>query len=232
MSVMAAEGSMLENHDTTHEEDRGDHAVVPGWLVLIVIVLILGIAGMVAALAFTPVVKRVADAKHGRLEVGRWQAQVAQRPNDPQAHLGLAFAYQKAGVTGSALSEYDRALQLRPGDPAAMYNKGAILLSEGQTAEGEKGLWRVLKNDPGHVLAAEALGAHYASKKRWDLVLKAVRPAAAVHPEFADLHYYVGLGSENLGDLRTARDEYAQALRFAPDMSKAAQAFERVSNGQ
>ncbi len=138
------------------------------------------------------------------IEIRTWTARVKASPNDPQAHLGLGYAYQSDGRYDKALEQYEIVLKANPRDTAALYNQGTVYLKLGVDDRAEKSMWAVLDVEPTHVLAAKALGEYYARKGEFKSLIVAVKPAAEAHPELADLQYLLGLANEKLGDAAAA----------------------------
>ena len=56
---------------------------------------------------------------------------VSANPGDADARLNLAYAYQQDAQYQKALAEYDKVLQQRPKDTAALYNKGVVYMTLG-----------------------------------------------------------------------------------------------------
>ena len=167
-----------------------------------------------------------------QLEVRVLEGAVKSNPIDYASRRQLAYAYQQAGRRGRALDEYSKVLAAYPDDLASLYNSGILLLGSWRNAEGEKDLLRVLQLAPTHALAAETLGEHYAKQQRFNRVLAVVLPAAAAHPDFADLQYLAGLGYEHNGEFVMAEKYYRHALELAPDMGEARQGLARTGGAK
>jgi tetratricopeptide (TPR) repeat protein len=73
---------------------------------------------------------------------------VAMNSDDPDAHNELANAYNAAGMTHEAISEWRETLKLFPGHPAALKQVGAILLNSRRPAEALKFLTAAEAADP------------------------------------------------------------------------------------
>lgn len=203
------------------------HEPVPMWLAVLVLALLLaimGVGGWLLRGAFSG--DRATDP--AVLEVREWEDRVSESPEDAQAQLNLAFAYQKARRYRDALDRYDMVLRNDPRNAAALYNKGIILLELDRDEEAEETLWDVLGIDEGHVLASSALGELYAARGHYRSLVKAVRPAAEAHPEAADLQYLMGLAYENLGRADWAEARYRLALKYVPDLQKAKDGLARL----
>jgi tetratricopeptide (TPR) repeat protein len=223
----------------THEEaratpEKGSTALprsadelIPVWLAALVLVLLLavvGVAGFVIRGLLQPRQPRTA----AELAVEQAAAAAAARPSDPQARLDLAFAFQQVGRYRESLEAYDAVLKIDPKNTAALYNKGRVYFSLKDDTKGEELMWDVLEVSGTHVLASKALGDYYAAKGQYRSLLKAVEPAAAAHPEMADLQVLLGSAYQHLGRPKDAARAYRAALKYVPDMKEARDGLVRL----
>lgn len=217
--------SQRETQDTDVRYD--ERQLVPGWLAVLVVVLLLAVMGVggyvVRGLVTTPRYKTPEEA-----EISKWQAAVDSDPSSTEARLSLGFAFQQSELYDEAIAEYDGVLSSEPKDTAALYNKGMSLLALGRDKEAEETLWKVLEVDDTHVLAAKALGEYYASKEQYRSLVRAVRPAVQATESAADLQYLMGLAYEKLGRADWAEARYRLALRYYPDMPEAKEGLDRL----
>ncbi|MBN2839968.1 MAG: tetratricopeptide repeat protein [Coriobacteriia bacterium] len=202
--------------------------LVPAWLAALVLVLLLGIAAVGGFLVRGLL---IADAPSAPAEMAieDLTEQAEQDPDDPEALLGLAYAQQQDGDLGGALSGYERVLELDPGNPGALYNKGTALLALGRGKEAEATFWDVLEAVPDHVNAAQALGEYYIGQKHYKSALTALEPVAKARPEFAELQYLSGYACEQLAIRDIAISYYRAALAVAPDHAGAREGLARLS---
>lgn len=233
---------MNQRHDSQLDSDDADVAVaadsqpvagyddrqlVPGWLAVLVVVLLLAVMGvggyLVRGLITTPRYETPEEA-----EIAKWQEAVESDPSSEQARLSLGFAYQQAERYDDAIAEYDRVLSSEPSDTAALYNKGMSLFVLDRDSEAEEVLWKVMEVDDTHVLAAKALGEYYADKSQYRSLVRAVRPAVQVTESAADLQYLMGLAYEKLGRADWSEARYRLALRYYPDMPEAREGLARL----
>ncbi|MDO8963001.1 MAG: tetratricopeptide repeat protein [Coriobacteriia bacterium] len=208
-------------------DPRADESLVPGWLAILVLLLLLAIVG-VGGFVLRGIVEANLSTDPRSAEVARWERAVSATPADANARLSLAYALQKAGRTDEAIKEYDTVLKADPKNTAALYNTGVIYMARGESRKAEAWWWRALDAEPTHALAAKSLGDYYSGLGHYRSVVKAVRPAVQAKPSLADLQYLMGVAYENLGRSDWARERYALALRYAPDMSKASEGLKRV----
>lgn len=208
-------------------EGHGDEQLVPGWLALLVLILLLGIFALGGWL-LNDLLRGDRAPSLKEANIREWKDRVERDPSDPAAHLGLGFAYQQDKEYEDALREYDAVLKARPKDPAALYNKGVVLMELKKYKAAETTLWDVLETEPTHALAAKKLGEYYASKGQYKSLKVAVRPAVDARPNLADLQYLMGKAHEKLGEKDQAVARYELALKYVPDMTEARQGLQRL----
>jgi len=201
--------------------------LVPAWLALLVLVLIVAVVG-VGGFVIRGMVVNTGQTSVAKADIDEWLTAVRSDPGDANARLNLAYAYQQDQQYDRALAEYDKVLQQRPKDTAALYNKGVIYMTLGKSKQGEAALWDVLEIDPGHALAAKELGDYYAAKGQYKSLLVAVGPVVESKPTLADLQYLMGLAYEKTGDTGRAKERYKLALTYAPDTQEAKDGLARL----
>jgi tetratricopeptide (TPR) repeat protein len=207
--------------------ERPADGLVPAWLAALVLVLLLavvGVGGYLVRMRLEPAAPRSAED----VAVRAARAAVDAKPADKQALLDLGFAYQQDGLYHEALAQYDAVLGIDPKDTAALYNEGMVYFKLQEPKKAEEALWKVLDVSKTHVLAAKALGEYYAAKGQYKSLVVAVKPAADVRPDMADLQYLMGIAYEHLGHKDWAIGRYRDALKFVPDMKEANDGLKRL----
>jgi len=201
--------------------------LVPGWLALLVLVLLLAVfaAGgwIVRGLATQNDV-----ANPATVTVNEWKTKVASDTQNLQYRLSYAFALQQNAQYDKALEQYRFVLSREPQDTAALYNEGVIYSQTDRAKLAETTWWKVLDAAPDHVLAAKALGQYYIDNKQYKSALVALAPAVKARPEYADLQYLDGLSLERLDRRDEAITHYKLAVRYAPDYTKATDGLKRL----
>ncbi len=230
---MTADGSGVQQGAArTREAERPAAGAAQWWLLACVVVLfvaVLVVGGLVANRLATRDLA-TARARDGRLP--ELERVVAERANDLDARLQLAYAYQQNSLYREALRQYKKVLSADPNNLAALYNTGVIQLQQGKDGAAEKSLARVLELAPQHALAAYALGRHYADTGDDERALAVALPAADTHPDDADLQYTAGLALENAGRFSEAAVRYEAALKLVPGMADAERAIKRLEGAR
>jgi tetratricopeptide (TPR) repeat protein len=95
-----------------------------------------------------------------------FEKEVAQNPNDFESNLRLAVLLKQDGDYDRARELLARALRVRPGDPAALYQVGAIYLAVGDLDRAGATLEQVVKQSPQFLEAHVSLAQVYYRLKR------------------------------------------------------------------
>ncbi|TDB37587.1 MAG: tetratricopeptide repeat protein [Actinobacteria bacterium] len=206
--------------ETLREED-----LVPGWLALLVLVLLLAVTALGGFVLRGVLTKDTAITRSG-YAVSELEAKVKADPDDIESILSLGYAYQQDGQFQNALDEYAKVLERDPQNLAALYNKGAVLSELGDAKKAEQAYWDTLKIAPDHALAAKALGEMYLAQKHYKSALVAVDPVLETRPDLADLQYISGFANEQLGNTEKAIERYRAAAKF--DLVEARDALRRL----
>ncbi|MHB1323587.1 MAG: tetratricopeptide repeat protein [Coriobacteriia bacterium] len=205
--------------------------LVPGWLALLVLVLLLAVSALGGYLLRGAIIDSKAVTPQ-EFAVRELEDDVKDDPENPDNQLALGYAYQQEGRYEDALERYEQVLQADPGNTGALYNKGVVLMTVGQPKEAEAVLWDLLEVAPDHVLAAKALGEYYVAKKHYKSALVALEPVIVQQPEYSDLQYLAGYSCEML-DLRPKAIEYYRgALKYNPDNVEAKDGLARLGESQ
>jgi tetratricopeptide (TPR) repeat protein len=179
-------------------------------------------------LAVVLTLSRARSADPIRAAIAEWETRLQASPDDAEARLGLALAYQRAGRYADALGAYEAVLEIAPDDLGARYNLGVVQIAARQEQAGERTLRDVLAAAPDHVLAAKTLAGRLLEREAYGEALAVIEPALTSRPELADLQYAAGFALERLGRSAEAIGRYRAALRYAPDLEEAAEALRRM----
>ena len=207
--------------------ESSDGDLIPGWLALLVLVLLLGVAALGGYLIRGALVKDRIETP-AQLAVDELEQQAETNPDDPEALLALGYAYQQEERFDEALELYGTVLKLDPGNTGALYNKAVVLMQLGKAKEAEAAYWDVLEVAPDHVLAAKGLGEYYVGKKQYKSALVALEPVIVERPQYADLQYLAGYSCEKLGIKDKAIEYYRGALTYDPQYQDAKDGLARL----
>ncbi len=93
---------------------------------------------------------------------------VASYPDDASVHNDLANLFVLAGQNESAEMAYQRALELAPADPAALFNLALLKQQDGRLDDAAQLYQQVLEIDPRNAWSYYQLGILYASRGQDD----------------------------------------------------------------
>ncbi|HEY9871047.1 MAG TPA: tetratricopeptide repeat protein [Candidatus Obscuribacterales bacterium] len=155
------------------------------------------------------------DKIAGKALVDLWQRQVSRAPNDANAHLGLARAYQLTGDLKSAQSEYRQVVRIDPNHPNLPAARQSFKLALARQ-EAERNLQ-----------AARTLEGQGALAAAHDKVLEAL----SLNPADASTRLYQGQLLEKMGQPQQARNAYMEVLREDPNNIFAAQRLKALPGG-
>lgn len=201
--------------------------LVPGWLALLVLILLLAVSALGGYLIRGAIIDSRATTPT-EYAVENLEAEVAEDPDDPESQLALGYAYQQEGRFEDAMEQYDQVLAADPGNTGAMYNRAVVLMALGNTKDAEAAFWDLLEVAPDHVLAAKSLGEYYVGKKHYKSALVALEPVIKLQPEYADLQYLAGYSCEMLQLKPQAVEYYRGALKYNPDHVEAKDGLTRL----
>lgn len=201
--------------------------LVPGWLALLVLVLLLAVSALGGYLIRGAIIESKAETP-GDFAVQSLEREVKSDPDDPENQLELGYAYQQQGRYDDALERYEEVLRTEEANTGALYNKGVVLMALGRAKDAEAVYWDLLQVAPDHVLAAKALGEYYVQKKHYKSALVAIEPVLKLQPQYADLQYLAGYSCEMLELRPQAIEYYRGALTYNPDHVEARDGLSRL----
>jgi tetratricopeptide (TPR) repeat protein len=187
--------------------------------------------------------------------IGYFEQLIAKQPDNPDVILGLAHAYQAAGLLDGperAADLIDALLQMDPDNSRALTEKGIVLVANGNVTQGEELLRRALANDPVNVDAHFQLSSCLRQQPGRDAeadaeleIFKRIRAdrlrlaqiasrEMSKKPFDANLHYEMGMiwyrnGKIDLG-LRWLRSAYELNPTHEPTLRALADHFKRAGD--
>jgi tetratricopeptide (TPR) repeat protein len=108
--------------------------------------------------------------------------------SDPLAHNNLGTAYNKKGELDKAISEYKRALFLRPRYADAHNNLGAAYVKKGELDKAISECKKAITINPNYAEAHNNLGTTYLKKDELDKAISEYRQAIVIKPDYAKAH--------------------------------------------
>ncbi len=142
-----------------------------------------------------------------------YQQVLAERPDDPDATLGLAVALHRQRQLEPAWKAYQRSLHLWPENETARTGLLAIL-SESDPVTAESRLQEWVQTRPRDAAAQSALGNLLGRQGRWAEALGPLTQAQALAPERAAHAYNLAVALDQARRYEDAVRMYRQALQI------------------
>ena len=125
--------------------------------------------------------------------------------SNPLAHYNLGNAYAQNGKVDKAISEYERALILKPSYAEARNNLGNIYGIKGNLDKATSELKQALAINPRYSKAYNNLGNVYYKKGKLSKALSAYMQAIAIEPNYAEAH-------NNISSMYYSKGDYERAI--------------------
>ncbi|MGN6154943.1 MAG: TIR domain-containing protein [Sphingomicrobium sp.] len=130
-------------------------------------------------------------------------------PNYGRAHLSLAYAYQSSLSISKARSEYERAVQLAPGDSLVLRNYSSFVSRTGDPQKDFDISKRVIELDPLNPLSYENYAGALYDHRRYADALRFAEATRRKSLDLFDAPILLGDCYRMLGDIPKAKQQYA-----------------------
>jgi serine/threonine-protein kinase len=130
---------------------------------------------------------------------------IALAPELAEGHLALAAVFENTLDFARAATEYERALELAPGNARVLRDYGEFEVFMGRSDAGIAAVRRAAALDPLNPVGRTSLGSALMYARRYDEALKASQEAITLDPASPLAHGLHGWASYALGDLQNAR---------------------------
>jgi tetratricopeptide (TPR) repeat protein len=150
-----------------------------------------------------------------------WQGIIARDPNCYLACKNLGYALLQTGQGDQALTCFQKAMDLEPGDASAYFNIGNVLVKYGRMDEAVVYYQKALELEPDDASAHFNIGNVLFKKGRLEEAVAHFRKAVELSPDNAAAHNNLGYALAKKGQLDEAIRQYHEALRLKPDVAEA-----------
>ncbi|PYK29905.1 MAG: hypothetical protein DME57_08685 [Verrucomicrobia bacterium] len=147
-------------------------------------------------------------------------AAVAMNPSNPEAAYVLAAVLDETGASDKAIAECERCLKLDSANGDCHLQLGVSAGKSGDLTRAMSEAHRALELLPEDARVYDLLFGAARGLRRSEDVVKAGRDAIALSPFDPDLHYRIGLAAGEIGDFKTATQQFAYALLLKPTKSE------------
>jgi Flp pilus assembly protein TadD len=144
-------------------------------------------------------------------------------PEEPQAHLQLARAYEATENWIAAVQEFQTLVQLAPQEPEYSYQ-----LWRAWTKLSDWSYRQIIKLNPNSARVHQALGIEYAAQEKYDLALTAYRKAARSDPKLPEVHLAMALICMEMKKFDEALSEIGLELELVPGSRAAAETKAKI----
>jgi Flp pilus assembly protein TadD len=147
----------------------------------------------------------------------RFQAALAEAPEDPELHNSLGAALAAQGRHDDAVGHFARAVELRPDFADAWHNWGNSLRRREKDGEAVERYLEAVKIRPNWPDALNNLALAYRGMERLDEAEAQLRLALRCQPQHAEARNNLGVLLADRGKWPEAAAAYRQALRLRPN---------------
>jgi tetratricopeptide (TPR) repeat protein len=147
---------------------------------------------------------------------------------DPQSwrvHQVLAQAYAESERYMDAIAEYQRAIQLAPGEPSLNEGLGDAYRMSTQLEKAEQAYARELELDPHNPVAMSTLGRIRVERGNAEGAIPVLQGAIKENPKFFESHYYLGRALAETGQSVAAEEQFKLVIRGAPESDLAQRTY-------
>lgn len=156
-------------------------------------------------------------------------AAAAKYPNAAEPHLYAGNLYVEQSRWDDSLSEYRRAVQLRPNWPLALYYLGKAYLQRKDLPNAQSAFAKAVQYSPGMIEAWFGLGIAHRDQGHHNEAIDALTRATGLNANYAEAWLYLGLTYEETGNRQSAADAFTHARDTASDPSVKQQADEGLA---
>jgi protein O-mannosyl-transferase len=163
-----------------------------------------------------------------RHQIGYWRGSeallrhaVAVTENNYPAHRNLGFTFYMNGQMDEALSQFQKAVRLRPDFPEAYDHLGITFSNKGQLDEAIRQFQEALRLNPYYADAHYNLGVAYYQQGRTNDAIRQFEETIRWQPDHAEAHHNLGVILGLKGQTDEAIRLFQEALRLKPDYADA-----------
>lgn len=145
-----------------------------------------------------------------------------------QGRLLLAHAHRDSDRFDDSAAEYQKVIQIEPGNLAAHIGMGYVHQARGDLGAAEEWFKKGVEIAPENASSHESLGDHYVRRGMSAEAIRAYLKSLALNPKSGDVLYAVARLYEDLGRPKDAGARYAELLRETPHSIHADEARKRL----
>ena len=138
-------------------------------------------------------------------------------PGYADGYVNVARVFIKEGGFEKAIIQLDKALELKPEFPKAIYFKALIAKTYGKYREAITLFESVRQTNPNDRVMLKQFGQTHYFAENWTNAHSIYNDVLRIDPEDADAHYNLMLINRKLGDIGQAKYHREKYLKYKPD---------------
>jgi len=150
-----------------------------------------------------------------------WMHTFACTTGNYVAHYNLGLALDHKGRVDEAITQFQKALEIKANNVEAHVNLGTALIEKGKVDEATAHYQEALKINPNSAKAHFNLGSAFQQKDRLDEAITHYREALEIEPDYAEAHNNLGNVLRQTGKVDEAITHFQKALEINPDDQRA-----------
>lgn len=152
-----------------------------------------------------------------------WIATARTSPSSYVNHNNLGDMYARHGEFEKAVSEFQKAIELKSNYGDAFHNLGNTYHQMGKDDLALENYQKALIFNPSLWQSYQNLAAIHFNQEEYNLAKEELEKAIGINPESAELHINLGIVFKKLGDTPKAKEHLQKALVIDPTNQKARQ---------
>ena len=145
-----------------------------------------------------------------------WIATGKTSPSSPNAHNNLGDVYGRWGDKQKALSEFQRAIALKPNYGDAYHNLANTYMELKQLDKALENYENAIKFNPGLWQSYQNIAALYFQDKQYDKALENIQKAIQINPKNINLYNNLGIIYLSMNDKTKAKEVFTLVLSADP----------------
>ena len=145
-----------------------------------------------------------------------WRRNIATTSPNYTSYYNLGVTLMEKGNYAEAISEFQKALQLKPNSETAHNNLGLVLAIKGEVPQAIAEFKTALMLKPDHVNAHMNLAMALYQEGDLDESILQFKEALRIKPQLAHTHYLLALALKKQGKVAEARSHYEIAIQINP----------------
>lgn len=146
-----------------------------------------------------------------------WLATAKTSPSSPQNHNNLGDLYGRAGDLERAVSEFKKAIELKPGYADAFHNLANTYQQMGKIDLAIENYQKAIEFNPLLWQSHQNLAGIYFEQEKFELAREYMEKAILASPNDANLYYNLGIVYLKLDQKQKAQAAFQKALELDPE---------------